>query len=122
MPQETERRLEFWEEWLSLWIALCVGAGIGLGKVSPQISDVLGEPTVADISIPVAVLSVPNGLSHNATDIFHRSSKGSQNSKGDDHHLRCQSGQLKPILAVLWHRFLRLLDLICCLDRQDVKK
>jgi ACR3 family arsenite transporter len=54
MSQEKERRLGVWEKYLSLWVALSIGAGIGLGKVFPQISDILGELTVANVSIPVA--------------------------------------------------------------------
>jgi len=55
MAQERERRLGVWEKYLSLWVALCIGAGIGIGKVFPQISDILGGLTVANVSIPVAV-------------------------------------------------------------------
>jgi ACR3 family arsenite transporter len=55
MSRETERRLGFWEKYLSLWVALCIGAGIGVGKVFPQVSDILGGLTVANVSIPVAV-------------------------------------------------------------------
>lgn len=55
MSQKIERRLGVWEKYLSLWVALCIGAGMGLGRVFPQISDVLGGLTVANVSIPVAV-------------------------------------------------------------------
>jgi arsenite transporter len=55
MSQKTERRLGVWEKYLSLWVALGIGAGMGLGKVFPQISDILGGLTVANVSIPVAV-------------------------------------------------------------------
>jgi len=55
MSQEKERRLGVWEKYLSLWVALCIGAGIGIGKVFPKISDVLGGLTAANVSIPVAV-------------------------------------------------------------------
>ena len=50
-----ERKLGVWEKYLSLWVALCIGAGIGLGKTFPQISDILGGLTVAHVSIPVAI-------------------------------------------------------------------
>lgn len=52
---EKERRLGVWEKYLSLWVVLCIGAGIGLGEVFPQISTVLGDLTIANVSIPVAV-------------------------------------------------------------------
>jgi len=52
---EKERRLGTWEKYLSLWVALCIGVGISLGELSPQISNILGGLTVANVSIPVAV-------------------------------------------------------------------
>lgn len=50
-----ERRLGIWEKYLSLWVALCIGAGIGLGRVFPQFSTTLGELTYAGVSIPIAI-------------------------------------------------------------------
>ena len=55
MVEEKERRLGVWEKYLSLWVALCIGAGIGLGKAFPQLSSILDELTVANVSIPVAI-------------------------------------------------------------------
>jgi len=55
MSQEKERRLGIWGKYLSLWVALCIGVGIGLGKAFPQVSDILGRLTVAHVSIPVAI-------------------------------------------------------------------
>ncbi len=56
MTEEKERRLGVWEKYLSLWVALCIGAGLGLGKIFPQVSDILGGLTVANVSIPIAIL------------------------------------------------------------------
>lgn len=55
MAQERGRRLGVWEKYLSLWVAFCIGAGIGIGKIFPKISDVLGGLTVANVSVPVAI-------------------------------------------------------------------
>ena len=55
MP-EKERKLGFWGKYLTLWVALCIGAGIGLGKLFPQLSDILAKLEVANISIPIAIL------------------------------------------------------------------
>ncbi len=55
MVEEKERRLGVWEKYLSLWVALCIGVGIGLGKAFPQLSSILDELTVANVSIPVAI-------------------------------------------------------------------
>ena len=51
-----ERRLGVWEKYLTLWIALGIGAGTVLGRVFPQISDTLARLEVAHISIPIAIL------------------------------------------------------------------
>jgi ACR3 family arsenite transporter len=56
ITQEKERKLGVWEKYLTLWVAICIGVGIALGKAFPKISDVLGDMTFANISIPVAIL------------------------------------------------------------------
>jgi ACR3 family arsenite transporter len=53
---EKERKLGIWGRFLTLWVALCIGAGIGLGRLFPQLSDILAGLEVAGISIPIAVL------------------------------------------------------------------
>ena len=55
MP-EKERKLGIWGKFLTLWVALCIGAGIGLGRLFPQLSDMLTRLEVAGISIPIAIL------------------------------------------------------------------
>jgi len=53
---EKERKLGIWGKFLTLWVALCIGAGIGLGRLFPQLSDMLARLEVAGISIPIAIL------------------------------------------------------------------
>ncbi|NWF77661.1 MAG: ACR3 family arsenite efflux transporter [Chloroflexi bacterium] len=55
MP-EKERKLGIWGKYLTLWVALCIGAGIGLGRLFPELSDMLAKLEVAHISIPIAIL------------------------------------------------------------------
>ena len=55
MP-EKERKLGIWGKYLTLWVALCVGGGIGLGRLFPDLSDVLAKLEVANIAIPIAIL------------------------------------------------------------------
>jgi ACR3 family arsenite transporter len=55
MP-EKERKLGIWGKYLTLWVALCIAAGIGLGRLFPGLSDILAKIEVANISIPIAVL------------------------------------------------------------------
>jgi ACR3 family arsenite transporter len=44
------------ERFLSLWVALCILVGIGLGQALPGMFQALGTATVAQINLPVAVL------------------------------------------------------------------
>jgi arsenite transporter len=44
------------ERFLSLWVALCILAGIGLGRLAPAPFEALGRTTVAEVNIPVALL------------------------------------------------------------------
>ena len=53
---EKERKLGIWGKYLTLWVVLCIGAGIGLGRLFPDLSDVLAKIEVANISIPIAIL------------------------------------------------------------------
>jgi len=53
---EKEKKLGIWGKYLTLWVALCIGAGIGLGRLSPGLSDILAKLEVANISIPIALL------------------------------------------------------------------
>jgi len=53
---EKERKLGIWGKFLTLWVALCIGAGVGLGHLFPQLSDMLAILEVADVSIPIAIL------------------------------------------------------------------
>src|SRR5246127_2198265 len=44
------------ERYLTLWVALCILAGIVLGRLIPAPFHALGRMTVAEVNIPVAVL------------------------------------------------------------------
>ncbi len=44
------------ERYLSLWVALCIAAGIGLGHVFPGPFQTIGGMEVAKVNLPVAVL------------------------------------------------------------------
>ena len=46
----------FFERFLTLWVALCIVVGIGLGQAFPGVFHALGTATVAQINLPVAVL------------------------------------------------------------------
>ena len=44
------------ERFLTLWVALCIIAGIVLGQTMPAVFRAIGAATVAEVNLPVAVL------------------------------------------------------------------
>ena len=48
--------LGIFERFLTLWVALCILAGIGLGQAVPGVFHALGAAMVAQVNLPVAVL------------------------------------------------------------------
>ncbi len=48
--------MNLFERFLTLWVALCIVAGIALGQIVPGVFHVLGAATVAQVNLPVAVL------------------------------------------------------------------
>jgi ACR3 family arsenite transporter len=50
-----ERRLSFFEKYLTLWVIGCIGAGISLGKLFPQAAITLDSISIYQVSIPIAI-------------------------------------------------------------------
>jgi len=48
-------QLNIFEKYLTLWVALCIGAGIALGKLFPGIAQSLDAMSVYNVSIPIAI-------------------------------------------------------------------
>ena len=44
------------ERYLTVWVFLCIAAGIGLGQVFPGFFRVVGRLEIARINLPVAVM------------------------------------------------------------------
>ena len=44
------------ERYLTLWVALCIAAGIALGKLMPGLFHVIASAQIAQVNLPVAVL------------------------------------------------------------------
>jgi len=44
------------ERFLTVWVASCIVAGIALGQLAPAVFHALGDATVAQVNLPVAVL------------------------------------------------------------------
>jgi len=50
-----KRRLNIFEKYLTLWVLLCIGGGILLGKMVPQFAVKLDSFSVYNVSIPIAI-------------------------------------------------------------------
>ena len=48
--------LGFFERWLTIWVALCIVAGVALGQLFPAPVQALGRMEIAKVNIPVGVL------------------------------------------------------------------
>ena len=46
----------FFEKWLSVWVALAIAAGVGLGALAPGVFEALARFEVASVNLVVAVL------------------------------------------------------------------
>ncbi len=56
---KTERRLAFFERYLTLWVALCIAAGLALGKLLPSAIESLRRLEFgrgSQINVPIAIL------------------------------------------------------------------
>lgn len=56
MSQEKNTGISFFQRYLSLWVFLCMVAGVCIGKFLPAVPAALGTLEVAGISIPIAIL------------------------------------------------------------------
>ncbi len=56
-PTESQAgsRLSFFERYLTVWVALCIGAGILLGRVFPGVAIALDALSLYQVSIPIAI-------------------------------------------------------------------
>lgn len=54
--KSTGAELGFFERYLTLWVTLCIIAGIGLGHLIPQVFQNVGRMEIAQINLPVALL------------------------------------------------------------------
>ncbi|MFH1597896.1 MAG: ACR3 family arsenite efflux transporter [Patescibacteria group bacterium] len=53
---EDERKIDFFNRYLSLWVFLCIAIGTAIGYSFPRISNTLGSFEIANVSIPVAIV------------------------------------------------------------------
>lgn len=56
MQKEKLQGINFFEKYLTIWVALCMFIGVMLGKFIPQVPEFLGKFEYANVSIPIAIL------------------------------------------------------------------
>jgi len=54
--RETIAPMSVFERYLTVWVFLCIVAGIALGQVAPGVSQALGRMEVAKVNLPVGLL------------------------------------------------------------------
>lgn len=52
----SEKRLDFFERYLSIWVGLCIVIGIVLGKLFPAVMSVLSQMEISHVNLPIAIL------------------------------------------------------------------
>ncbi|MXP40046.1 ACR3 family arsenite efflux transporter [Altererythrobacter soli] len=55
-PAKARPAMSLFERYLSLWVALCIVAGIALGAAVPGVFETIAAAEVANVNLPVAVL------------------------------------------------------------------
>lgn len=56
MSKKKKQGISFFEKYLTIWVLLCMSAGILIGKFLPSIPTFLGRFEYAQISMPIAIL------------------------------------------------------------------
>ena len=55
-PSPPGEGISFFERWLTLWVFLCIIAGVALGQALPEVFQALGRLEVARVNIPLGLL------------------------------------------------------------------
>jgi len=64
------KHIGFFERYLTLWVALCILAGIAIGHFAGDSISFLSDLELYRVNLPVAVLIWLMTLSHDAADRF----------------------------------------------------
>ena len=56
MKKKVSSEISFFEKYLTLWVLICMAAGVFIGRFLPFIPDFLGRFEYANVSIPIAIL------------------------------------------------------------------
>lgn len=53
---QTKRQLPLFERYLSLWVAICIAIGIGIGQLAGDSMQILADAEIYKVNIPIAIL------------------------------------------------------------------
>ena len=56
LPADRRPAIGVFERWLTLWVALCIVAGVALGQLAPAAFQALGRMEIARVNVPVGLL------------------------------------------------------------------
>ena len=56
MKKEKSEGIGFFQKYLTVWVILCMAAGVLIGRFLPSIPSFLNQFEYAKVSIPVAIL------------------------------------------------------------------
>lgn len=56
MQKDKKIDMSFFEKYLTIWVVLCMAAGILIGKLLPGIPEFLGRFEYSNVSVPIAIL------------------------------------------------------------------
>lgn len=54
--EREEKDISFFQRYLTLWVLICMGVGVFLGKVFPQMTSFVASLQIEGISVPIAIL------------------------------------------------------------------
>ena len=52
-----QKDLNIFEKYLTLWVLICIGIGVGLGKLAPQVATLLDSLSFYQVSIIIKIFS-----------------------------------------------------------------
>lgn len=56
MMSQTKKQLPLFERYLSLWVAICIAIGIGIGQLAGDSMQILADAEIYKVNIPIAIL------------------------------------------------------------------
>ena len=56
MTNKNSQSMNVFERYLTVWVFLCIVAGIGLGQISPDVFQAIGRMEIAKVNLPVGLL------------------------------------------------------------------